>query len=99
VPGAGRRLWAPLFPRHVERQSYGFRQLITPWRFVMVNAPSRAICLLYGLAPPTGKEVTVTGITYSRISDGQVRESWASWDTLSMLQQLGAVPEAAPTQN
>ena len=45
--------------------------------------------------PPTGKEVTVAGITYSKISDGQVHESWASWDTLSMLQQLGAVPEAA----
>jgi steroid delta-isomerase-like uncharacterized protein len=49
--------------------------------------------------PATGKEVTVTGITYSKISDGQVHESWASWDTLSMLQQLGAVPETAPTQN
>jgi steroid delta-isomerase-like uncharacterized protein len=49
--------------------------------------------------PATGKEVTVTGITYSKISDGQVHESWASWDTLSMLQQLGTVPEAAPTKN
>jgi steroid delta-isomerase-like uncharacterized protein len=47
--------------------------------------------------PATGKDVTVSGITYSRIVDGQVRETWASWDTLSLLQQLGAVPEAAPT--
>jgi hypothetical protein len=39
------------------------------------------------------------GVTYSKISDGQVHESWASWDTLSMLQQLGAVPEPAPTKN
>jgi len=33
VPGAGRRLWAPLFLKHVERQSCAFRQLMTPWRF------------------------------------------------------------------
>jgi steroid delta-isomerase-like uncharacterized protein len=42
---------------------------------------------------PTGKQVTVPGITLSRFVDGKLRESWVSWDTLSMLQQLGAVPE------
>jgi steroid delta-isomerase-like uncharacterized protein len=47
---------------------------------------------LMGL-PATGKQVTVPGITFSRIVDGKLRESWVSWDTLSMLQQLGAVPE------
>ena len=45
--------------------------------------------------PPTGKQVTVSGITYSRIADGKAREAWVSWDTLSLMQQLGAVPEAA----
>lgn len=48
--------------------------------------------------PPTGKQVTVEGITYSRIVDGQLHEAWLSWDTLSLMQQLGAVPEAAPTR-
>jgi steroid delta-isomerase-like uncharacterized protein len=43
--------------------------------------------------PPTGKQVTVSGITYSRIADGKAREAWVSWDTLSLMQQLGAVPE------
>jgi steroid delta-isomerase-like uncharacterized protein len=52
---------------------------------------------LMGMAA-TGKEVTVTGITYSKISDGQLHEAWTSWDTLGMLQQLGAVPEAAPSR-
>ena len=51
---------------------------------------------LMGMAP-TGKEVTVSGITYSKISGGQVHESWVTWDTLGMLQQLGAVPQTAPT--
>jgi steroid delta-isomerase-like uncharacterized protein len=43
--------------------------------------------------PPTGKEVTVEGITYSRITDGKAAEAWISWDTLAMAQQLGLVPE------
>jgi steroid delta-isomerase-like uncharacterized protein len=45
--------------------------------------------------PPTGKQVTVEGITYARISDGKTREAWISWDSLSLMQQLGAVPELA----
>ena len=49
--------------------------------------------------PATGKEVTVSGIAYTRIVDGKVRESWNSWDTLSMLQQLGVVPEVAAAQS
>jgi steroid delta-isomerase-like uncharacterized protein len=48
--------------------------------------------------PPTGKQVTVEGITYSRIADGKAHEAWLVWDTLSMMQQLGAVPEAAPAR-
>jgi steroid delta-isomerase-like uncharacterized protein len=48
--------------------------------------------------PPTGKQVTVNGITYARIADGRAREAWLSWDTLSMMQQLGVVPEAAPAR-
>jgi predicted ester cyclase len=47
-----------------------------------------------GIAP-TGKEVTVTGITISRLEAGQVVEDWTSWDLLGMLAQLGAVPAPA----
>jgi predicted ester cyclase len=48
-----------------------------------------------GIAP-TGKEVTVSGITISRLEGGKVVEEWNNWDTLGMLVQLGAVP--APAQ-
>jgi predicted ester cyclase len=49
---------------------------------------------LMGIAP-TGKQVTVTGITISRLKGGKVVEEWTNWDTLGMLQQLGAVPAMA----
>jgi steroid delta-isomerase-like uncharacterized protein len=47
-----------------------------------------------GIAP-TGKEVTVSGLTFSRLEGGQVIEEWTTWDTLGMLIQLGAVPAPA----
>lgn len=45
--------------------------------------------------PPTGHEVSVTGIDIFRVADGQVAELWESWDQLGMLQQLGVVPAVA----
>ena len=47
--------------------------------------------VLMGFAP-TGKQVTVAVITVVRIAGGKVAESWVSFDTLGMLQQLGAIP-------
>lgn len=43
----------------------------------------------------TGKEVTVSGLTFSRLESGIVVEEWTNWDTLGMLVQLGAVPAPA----
>ena len=44
---------------------------------------------------PTGKEVTVTGLTLSSFESGKLIEEWTVWDTLGMLVQLGAVPAPA----
>ncbi|HEY4622094.1 MAG TPA: ester cyclase [Gaiellaceae bacterium] len=49
---------------------------------------------LAGIAP-TGKDVTVSGLTISRFEGGQIVEEWTTWDTLGMLVQLGAIPEPA----
>jgi predicted ester cyclase len=49
---------------------------------------------LMGIAP-TGKDVVVEGINFSRIKDGRVVEEWSNWDTLGMLQQIGAIPTRA----
>jgi steroid delta-isomerase-like uncharacterized protein len=45
--------------------------------------------------PASGRSATVTGITIDRIDGGKIVESWGNWDTLGMMQQLGAVPAAA----
>jgi steroid delta-isomerase-like uncharacterized protein len=48
--------------------------------------------------PPTGKDIVVSGINISRIKDGKLVEDQINWDTLGMLQQLGAIPTGAPAQ-
>jgi predicted ester cyclase len=49
---------------------------------------------IMGLAP-TCREVTVAALTLFRVEDGKIAENRTCWDTLGMLQQLGAVPAAA----
>jgi steroid delta-isomerase-like uncharacterized protein len=41
---------------------------------------------------PTGKQMTMSGITIFRIANGKLVEGWTNPDLLGVLQQLGAVP-------
>jgi predicted ester cyclase len=43
---------------------------------------------------PTNRELTWTAITIDRISEGKLVESWANWDMMGMMQQLGAISES-----
>ncbi len=53
--------------------------------------------------PPSGNEVTFTGIDVLRIAEGKVVERWAEGNDLEVMQQIGAIPapgqseEASPT--
>ena len=42
--------------------------------------------------PPTGKQVTVTGIDVLGFENGKIAEHWGNRDDLGMLQQLGVIP-------
>lgn len=46
--------------------------------------------------PPSSKSLREAEILIFRIADGKIVESWATWDRLNLLQQLGVVP--APEQ-
>jgi steroid delta-isomerase-like uncharacterized protein len=43
--------------------------------------------------PPTGRQMELKGITIHRFEDGKIVEEWERYDNLSVLQQLGLVPE------
>lgn len=45
--------------------------------------------------PASHNKVTVTGIGIDRLENGKIVEAWNNWDTLGMMQQLGAVPAGA----
>ena len=49
---------------------------------------------LMGTAP-SGRDVEFTGLTVSRCRDGKIEEEWELVDTVSLLQQVGALPQAA----
>ena len=44
----------------------------------------------------SNNDVEVTGLTVSRCRDGKIEEEWELVDTVSLLQQIGALPAAAP---
>ena len=46
---------------------------------------------LMGIAP-TGKRVSIDGISIVRVAGGKVVEEWDQLDMLGMLQQMGAIP-------
>jgi steroid delta-isomerase-like uncharacterized protein len=50
-----------------------------------------------GIAP-TGKKVSVDGITINHVSDGKIIDSYVSLDLWSMMQQLGAIPAIGQPQ-
>ena len=49
---------------------------------------------LNGIAP-TGKHITITGLTVARVSNGKIVEGYVNWDALGLMQQLGVVPQLA----
>lgn len=45
--------------------------------------------------PPTGNEIEVSGLALSRCRDGQIAEEWELIDVVSLMGQIGALPEMA----
>ena len=46
---------------------------------------------MMGIAP-TGNQVRVEGITISHVHEGKILQEWELFDTLGLMQQLGAAP-------
>jgi steroid delta-isomerase-like uncharacterized protein len=46
--------------------------------------------------PPTGRRIEIMGVSIFRIAQGKVVEEWEGFDTMALMQQLGAM--GAPQQ-
>ncbi len=42
---------------------------------------------------PTGKQITVDAIDIFRFASGKIVDHWGVTDQMSMMQQLGAIPQ------
>jgi steroid delta-isomerase-like uncharacterized protein len=47
--------------------------------------------------PATGRKVSVEGITIHHITNGKILDSYARWDALGLMRQLGDVPSLRQT--
>jgi steroid delta-isomerase-like uncharacterized protein len=43
---------------------------------------------------PTGRQVTMAGVDFSRVVEGRIGEHWAQFDVLGVLVQIGALAPA-----
>jgi steroid delta-isomerase-like uncharacterized protein len=48
--------------------------------------------------PPTGKRVTMTGLTLVHMVNGKAKEEWEYVDMLGFMQQLGVAPPSGPNK-
>lgn len=46
--------------------------------------------------PPSGGKIEIMGISLFRVENGKVAEEWEGFDTLKMMQQIGALPAQKP---
>lgn len=86
---AGYRAAFPDIHMTIEDQIADGDRVVSRWRATGTHQGE-----LMGI-PGTGKQATVTGVTIDRIEDGRIAENWNYWDTLGLLQQLGAIPAPA----
>lgn len=61
-------------------------RVATPWTATATHTGP-----LMGM-PATGKTIRVTGVNIVRFAEGKIAESWYSFDMLSLLRQVGAIP-------
>jgi len=70
-------------------------QVVTRWTFRGTNTGDMVTPMHI---PPTGKQVTVTGITISRLAGGKFVEDWHQADSMGFMQQLCLVPAPGQTR-
>jgi steroid delta-isomerase-like uncharacterized protein len=71
-------------------------------RTVIEGDTTAAYCRVTGvhsgkdfIRPATGKRIDFSGVAMARVRDGQIVESWNSFDFLTLYQQLGVLPPVA----
>ena len=102
---AGSQVGPALYKRRVVEFTTGFPDLRFMIEDVITEKGKAVVCWTFtgthkaGFMniPATGKKVSVEGITIHAISNGRILDSYARWDALGLMRQLGAVPPLRQT--
>jgi steroid delta-isomerase-like uncharacterized protein len=62
-------------------------RVVLRWRAEMIHRGS------FMGVEPTGRQVTVSGVTILRYARGKIVQGWDHWDQLGLLAQIGGVPD------
>jgi steroid delta-isomerase-like uncharacterized protein len=73
------------FDQQISEDNY----VVTRW-----TASGTHLGALAGI-PATGRAASISGIFIHRIASGRIAETWASFDELGLLSQIGVIPAAA----
>jgi steroid delta-isomerase-like uncharacterized protein len=77
----------PDLQRKVEDQlTDGMQHVVTRWSMTGTHQG-----VFLGIVP-TGKRISITGISIHSISGGRIVQEWHEWDSLGLMQQFGVVP-------
>lgn len=77
----------PDFHLHVVSHSFAGDQMVIEW---VTTGTHKGV---YMGIPATGRVVTLSGATLSRLENNRIVDDRRYYDTFSMLQQLGVIPE------
>jgi steroid delta-isomerase-like uncharacterized protein len=95
------------YKRNVARYVNGFPDLRFTVEDMVADHDKVAVCWTIsgthkgefrGISP-TGKKISVDGITINHVADGKIMDSYVSWDALGLMQQLGVAPAFGPPKS
>jgi predicted ester cyclase len=82
----------PDYHRTIEQQIAEGDTVVTRWTMRGTHRGPFTSQTLGRVVGPTGRSVTVPGVSIHRVTDGRVVEAWVTGnDSLELLQQIGAI--------
>jgi C-1 hydroxylase len=86
----------PDYHAHIENMIAEGDRVVTLLRFT--GTQTGTFVIASRTLEPTNRKIDEAEILIFRIAQGKIVESWATWDRLSVLEQLGAAPPRANPQ-
>jgi len=103
---SGSQVGPELYKRRVAELTTGFPDLCFTVEDMIAEGEKVVACWTisgthkgeYTGIPGTGKKIFLEGITIHHIKKGKILDSYARWDVLGLMQQLGAIPAQGRTK-